>query len=220
MVAANDDLVKLAKQLNPVLGYYDPLGLGYSDFWGQGNDATVGFLRHAEIKHGRVAMAAFVGYIAQYNGLHFGFPMSLSGSDPQYAAGLSPPEQWDALPMIAKFQVIGFIGFLEFWGELGASYDGSQHYMRGGKPGAYPPFPAKNVIPFTPAGVLNLYDPFGFSKNRSEEAKAKGLLVEVNNGRLAMLGILGFLAEQKVSGSVPALVGIVKPYAGEVMQPF
>ena len=36
-----------------------------------------------------------------------------------------------------------------------------------------------------------------------------------------MLGIMGFLAEQKVPGSVPALSGLgLKPYAGEVMAPF
>ena len=35
-----------------------------------------------------------------------------------------------------------------------------------------------------------------------------------------MLGIMGFVAESKVEGSVPALTGIVKPYAGEVMAPF
>ena len=46
------------------------------------------------------------------------------------------------------------------------------------------------------------------------------LLAEINNGRLAMLGIMGFLAEQKVPGAVPALTGIVKPYAGEIMAPF
>ena len=33
----------------------------------------------------------------------------------------------------------------------------------------------------------------------------RGLLVEINNGRLAMLGIFGFLAESKIPGSVPAL---------------
>jgi len=67
---------------------------------------------------------------------------------------------------------------------------------------------------------FELFDPFNLSKNASPEKKANGLLVEINNGRLAMLGIMGFLAESKVEGAVPALTGIVKPYAGEVMAPF
>ena len=68
---------------------------------------------------------------------------------------------------------------------------------------------------------FDLYDPFGFSKNRSPEAKARGLLVEINNGRAAMLGIFGFLSESKVSGSVPVLTGLGIPhYGGEYMAPF
>ena len=35
-----------------------------------------------------------------------------------------------------------------------------------------------------------------------------------------MLGLMGFLSEATVPGSVPALQGLVKPYAGEVMAPF
>jgi len=35
-----------------------------------------------------------------------------------------------------------------------------------------------------------------------------------------MLGIFGFLAESKVPGSVPLLVGKIPAYAGDYMAPF
>lgn len=54
----------------------------------------------------------------------------------------------------------------------------------------------------------------------SDETKEKRLRAEINNGRLTMLGIFGFLSAQTIPGSVPALSGIVKPYSGEVMAPF
>ena len=52
------------------------------------------------------------------------------------------------------------------------------------------------------------------------EAKEKGLIKELNNGRLAMIGILGFISEQRVEGSVPLLKGLVSHYDGETMAPF
>ena len=52
----------------------------------------------------------------------------------------------------------------------------------------------------------------------SPEKKEKSLIAEINNGRLAMPGIM-LASESKVPGSVPAL-GLIKPYAGEVMAPF
>jgi len=52
------------------------------------------------------------------------------------------------------------------------------------------------------------------------EKKEKRLLMEINNGRLAMIGIMGFLAAEKVPGSVPFLDGLILPYTGEVMMPF
>ena len=51
--------------LGQSMGFWDPLGLADGDFWGLGNEGTIGYLRHAEIKHGRVAMAGFLGFIAQ-----------------------------------------------------------------------------------------------------------------------------------------------------------
>ena len=45
------DLEALAKKLNPVIGFYDPLNLAEAQFWGASNEATIGFLRHSEIKY-------------------------------------------------------------------------------------------------------------------------------------------------------------------------
>jgi hypothetical protein len=44
------DLQALAKDLNPIVGFWDPLNLAEAEFWGQSNEATIGFLRHSEIK--------------------------------------------------------------------------------------------------------------------------------------------------------------------------
>ena len=67
---------------------------------------------------------------------------------------------------------------------------------------------------------LELFDPLGLSKNASPEKKEKGLLAEINNGRLAMVGIMAFVSEAKVPGSVPALKGLIPQYAGNPMGPF
>jgi len=58
--------------------------------------------------------------------------------------------------------------------------------------GAYPRF---DGLP------LNLYDPFNLFKKASEEKKARGRNAEVNNGRLAMIGLFSLIAESKVPGS-------------------
>ena len=120
------DLEVLAGKLNPAVGYYNPTSLAEMEFWGQTQEATIGFLRASEIKHGRVAMAAFVGFCVQAQGIHFPWDLTLSGvSFGDISAAGSPLEQWDALPTTSKLSLFLSLGFLEWWGEntlaLGAS---------------------------------------------------------------------------------------------------
>jgi hypothetical protein len=174
-------LQTLAKDLNPAIGFYDPLSLADGEFWGQSNEATIGFLRHAEIKHGRVAMAGFVGYCVHANGIHF--PWKIPG-DELCAPGVSPVALWQNLPFEAKLQIILAIGIFEFYSEAAMSLSPGQggHYMRGGKPGNFPPFKgsAKGVLgdatgrPLLPHPVpLNLFDPFNFTAKKSDDWKAQ-----------------------------------------------
>ena len=68
LAASKDEVVALAEAnpdfLGKAIGFWDPLGALDTNFWGLGNEGTIGYLRHAEIKHGRVAMAGFLGYLA------------------------------------------------------------------------------------------------------------------------------------------------------------
>jgi len=214
LAAGQADLEAIAAKANPKVGFYDPMGLAEKDFWGKGNEATISFLRQSEIKHGRIAMFAFVGYIVQSN---FVFPwaQTLAGA-PHPSADLVPEAQWDAVPLGAKWQIFAVISALELWDECGGG-GAMPHYMNGRQPGKYPPFTLfRDNVHF----VLDLYDPFGFNKNMSEETKERRLICELNNGRLAMIGIFGFLAADKVEGSVPLLNGIAMPYGGDPMIPF
>jgi len=219
-MSALDELIELAESTPGPVQYWDPLKLSEQDFWGAGNDATIGFLRHAEIKHGRVAMAGFVGYCLHENGIRWPFPLSTSLPDYSSFEGLSAPDVWDATPLAARLQIILVIGFFEFWSEWSTALeaDGMVHHMSGGKPGQFPAFNTFGVTnPFLP---LPLFDPFGFTTDLSEEEKATKLLREVQNGRLAMIGLFSLISEARVPGAVPALAGLIKPYDGEVMGPF
>jgi hypothetical protein len=210
-MGAVDDLKSDAKKLNQIVGFWDPLQLSQQTFWGESNEATIGFLRHAEIKHGRVAMAGFVGFCFHENGIHFPY-QPFEGYD-----GLSAPAVWDAFPIEARTQIILAVGFFEIWSERSdiLEKEGQTHYMKGGKPGYFPSFKYNyHPVPF------DLWDPFGYTTGLSEEVKSRKLLAEVNNGRLAMIGLMSLLAASKVEGSVPALAGLIKAYDGEVMAPF
>jgi hypothetical protein len=215
---------ELAKKQNPIVGFWDPLNIVDS-----ADPTTIGWFRHAEIKHGRVAMAAFVGFLVQSNGIHF--PWGLTGlSEPdkaisfaQISAAGGPADQWDALPTESKIQILCAVGFLEVIGELSPvlKANGQKHYCRGGKPGYYPPFKGFFNDQYWPHPLpLNLWDPFGLTKKMTPERKEKALLAEVNNGRLAMIGIFGLCSASK-GLIVPGLDSLgLAPYSGEYMAPF
>jgi hypothetical protein len=208
------DLKTLADKCNPALGFWDPIGLMANV--ASTEEATVGWFRHAEIKHGRVAMAAFVGFIVQSNGIFFPWNLANGVSHADISAAGGPAAQWDALPTSAKLQIIGFVGFLELYSE--ASYVlnlcGEKHYVKGGKPGFFPPL---DTVDWPHPVPLNLWDPFGFTKKMTPERKEKALIAEINNGRLAQIGIMGFMAASK-GLIVPGMDSLgIAPYAGEVM---
>jgi len=161
---------------------WDPLGLSEL-----GGDETIAWFRHAEVKHGRVAMAAFVGWTA-VAGAGLRFPGELSHGLEFSSLPATGLDAWDAVPGWGKSQMLLFAGLIEFHDELFYSRKGT-HYMRGGVPG-------KNFVP-------GLYDPFNFSSRRTEAELARGRDVEIKNGRLAMIGIAGLYFANVIDGSVP-----------------
>jgi hypothetical protein len=145
--------------------------------------------------------------------------------------GVSPPLLWDGIPAEAKWQILLTIGLFELYSEAATARGTGleKHYMRGGKPGYFPPFKAPkgegtNGVPADADGnallphpvPLNLYDPFNLNAKKSDEWKAQKLQIEINNGRLAMIGLMGFLAEGAVPGSVPVLTNLGIPSSGEI----
>jgi len=126
--------------------------------------------------------------------------------------------QWDALPSASKVQILLAVGFLELMSESSAvlALDGQQHYVRGGKPGYFPKLKGKVPHPIP----LEFFDPVGWTKSMTPERKEQALLAELNNGRLAMLGIMGLVSASK-GLIVPGLDSLPLPkYDGVYRAPF
>lgn len=159
------------------VGKFDPLSLATT-----GSDETLAWFRAAELKHGRVAMLATTGYIVQAAGIHF--PGQLS-SDVSFESlsTLKPFDAWAQVPDAGKAQIL----FTIFAAEL-ASESKEVHYTKGG--------PLPTVV----------FPPIDFSNVNAETLKTKQNR-ELNNGRLAMIAIMSFIAANNIPGSVPALAG-------------
>jgi hypothetical protein len=157
---------------------FDPLGLAQL-----GSDETFAWFQAAELKHSRAAMVATTGFIVQAAGIHFPGMLSKDISF-ESLSGQNPIDQWAAVPAEGKAQILATI----FIAEIATESKGT-HYMKGGD------LPTMVFPPVDFSGV----DAATLKKKRTSE---------LNNGRLAMIAIMGFISEHNIPGSVPALSGI------------
>ena len=105
------------------VGYFDPLKLAEKV-----NDKTLLWFRAAEIKHCRVAMAAFVGFIVGGTGITW--PGNIApGVTWKSCLGATPMDTWDNLPMYGKYQIIAWVGLME----ICAAPRGNRRVVRAGR---------------------------------------------------------------------------------------
>jgi len=161
------------------LANFDPLNLAEL---GE-DDYTLLWFRAAELKHSRIAMLATTGYLVQATGFHFPGMLSSEVSF-ESLSKLKPFEAWDAMPDAGKAQIFGIC----FIAEL-STESKKVHYTKGGE------LPQVVFPKFDFSGL----DPADLARRQNRE---------LNNGRLAMIGIMSFIAANNIPGSVPALTGI------------
>ena len=102
---------------------FDPLGLSSLAVYG-GKEFQ--WMRTAEIKHGRVCMAASVGWILNEMGIHF--PGMISQHPPLTFAELGTGyEAWENVPLAGKLQILAAAGIIEAASEME-----KPHYLKGG----------------------------------------------------------------------------------------
>ena len=162
----------------PPLGFFDPLGM-----LDDADQDRFDRLRYVEIKHGRICQLAFLGQIVTRNGIHLSGDIDYSGdsfdSFPNGWAAINGP---DAIPQEGLFQIVAFVGALE----LGVMKDSAN----GAEPGDF-------VGDFRNGALDFGWDTF------DEETQLSKRAIELNNGRAAMMGILGLMVHEQLGGDLP-----------------
>jgi len=139
------------------------------------------FLQEAEIKHGRMSMLAWTGVWATHEG-GAGLGMHIPGFPVE-------PDWTKALGAFASEQPAWFGAILLFISIAeGESVGHSGDNWR-------------NMSTKEP-GNLGL-DPLGLQNNLSEEDQARYKIVELKNGRAAMIAMASLFAFESIPGSVP-----------------
>jgi len=142
---------------------FDPMGIStYFD---------VKWCREAEIKHGRVAMLATVGFVMAEFWTIPGYERVADSNLAPFSVGGS-----------AMCQIVIWMGILEFWTNKG---NVTMENM----------FNDPKRVP----GNLG-FDPMGLAVGKSEEDMKEMELKEIKNGRLAMLAIGGMIHHNWITG--------------------
>jgi len=153
------------------LGFWDPLG-----FCADITELEFKRLRSAEIKHGRIAMLASIGYIYPFYDRLPGFLSKSAGLTfadiPNGVAAISkiPSGGWAQMFLFAILCEFGLNPSMEEW--------------KTGEPGDLG------------KGFLGMFGPV-----TDPEKKKRSLAAEISNGRLAMAAITGMVIQEGVAGT-------------------
>jgi len=172
---------------------FDPQGLGYFDpagFTIGKSEKEVLAYREAELKHGRISMLAALGFVVQEK-FH---PLFGGDIDTPSAYALLDDRIWDKLPAAGLAAILTTLFGLEVVSSLSVfnqqSKSGQETF---GLPDDYVPGDI-----FKPLG--GTFDPLGLAPSDPVEFEVMQTK-ELNNGRLAMLAILGMFLQEVKTGA-------------------
>jgi len=157
------------------LGFFDPLSLCPDDA------KSFYKIREAELKHGRVAMLAFAGFfMGESAGFFFGNDIT--------GPAIFQYQQAESLFNAWSLNVIGLAAAVEGYNIVNGWDTPSET------------FKTNSAVAYLKEGYINgdlKFDPLGFKPKDPAGFKAMQTK-ELNNGRLAMLGIAGLVAQELV----------------------
>jgi hypothetical protein len=173
------------------LGFFDPLGFCSKD----ATEGKIRFYREVELKHGRVSMLAALGFLAAENfhplfGGKIGVPSYIAFQETplqtfwgSVVLAIAVPEIFSAFTFRKPFNLR--TPFSEDGGELRApiTLDGGETWAirKDHEPGDFG-FDPLHLKPTNPAELKEMQE------------------TELTNGRLAMIGIAGMVAQELVTG--------------------
>jgi hypothetical protein len=164
---------------------------------------AVKWFQNAEIKHGRIAMVAVIGFLVQKLGVHFPLYLGPTGSncfnpasDEAWMISTSSGVTFSDIAAAAPLDAIKMVpgaGWLQIF--VVAGWFECVAYNRQYNPGF------EDAIP----GNYG-YDPLGFTKREGgfDSPQIKSLrLKEIKNGRVAMLTIAAWVSNEFIPGAFP-----------------